>query len=100
MAQPAGAPAAKTGAAEGRIHGEPPFEARPCRSLARRRGALQDLREVVGHVVLGVLVEPGGEVPSEDVVRRHAGRPSVASGSIAGIGVERRPHDLERSVEA
>ncbi len=65
---------------EGRVHGEPPFEARPCRSLAGRRGPLQDLREVVGHVVLGVLVKPGGEVASEDVVRRHARRPSVASG--------------------
>ena len=62
------------------VHGKPPFGARPPRPLARRRGLHQDLAEVVGHAMPGLLVEPAREVLSERVVGGHAGRPSTVPG--------------------
>jgi hypothetical protein len=64
---------------DGRFHGEPPFGARPPRSLPGRDRLLQHLRQVVGHPARAVLAEPRGEVASETIVD-HDGRPSARSG--------------------
>ena len=64
----------------GQIHGEPPFEARPCRALAFVAGPAEDGIEVLRHPVLGIRVEPLGDVAVEAVARVHAGRPSRMSG--------------------
>ena len=48
------------------VHGKPPFEARPCRALALRRVRTQDRRRGASwHPVLGILVEPVGDVAFE-----------------------------------
>ena len=87
--------------ADGRLHGEPPFEARPPRPLScpgrLGRGSRRGSR--------GCLAQP---VPRAN--RRRSGRSHRGAScetalrdrppSRSGIGVERRSHGLERSVEA
>ena len=72
------------------IHGEPPFEARPCRALALRPGPPQDGIEVLRHPVLGIRVEPVGDGRSKPSLGFMPGAPLGCRGR--GERRRRAPH--------
>ena len=61
----------------------------------------EDLVEVVGHAVLGLLVRASRETVAVEAVVRSSCRTALRElGPRSGVGVERRAHRPERSVEA
>ena len=82
------------------IHGEPPFEARPCRALSLRPGPPQDGIEVIRHPMLGIRVEPVGDGAVEARRSGSCRAPLTDVGPGSSVGVERRSHLPEPAIQA